>query len=612
MHQENITTFQTPRVLDELPPTASDLAIILQVPPLSLQYKVYLYPDKARFIQANHRFVVRPTGDYRLQSIDPDAPIPWDSILQILVSPQTHMMACPICLSETPVAPRMTRCGHIACLPCYIRYFASEDVATGLRGASLKFRKCPICWDSISISEIKPVRWYTIDDGMDEENIVVASEPREGFDVAMRLFMRKPGTTLALPRDDYLPLSQVAVLPDGDVPWHFVPEILHYAWIVKGSTSYMLTESEREITELEQMEKEDETAFGEDGFWTQKAIQRIRDIAENYDDIGQGPARQANLALSTAIRKAESLDPPPQDIPYHLQPGSPTRTSHQRDTPYLFYQPRSASHYYLSALDIRILRRAFGDYESFPSAILARVEHITSPQTIDDDFRKRYKYLGHLPSGCHVAFLECDWSEMVTPQVLATFASEIDKRRRTRREKLVKEEKERDTEERNRRFGRRVVGGGGGYTNYADEEAFVGGATSQDSEDVKWVIANALASVQSGTSPNTSALSTSPPTVVTQLSTSADINDNTSVARTVWGTPRIAVTPSTATPVVAPSTPKEAVIDDDEPGESGGMWTQNWEEMLKTDKADVSKSQGPRRKKGKKLVLMSNSVQRGS
>jgi hypothetical protein len=157
-----------------------------------------------------------------------------------------------------------------------------------------------------------------------------------------------------------------------------------------------------------------------------------------------------------------------------------------------------------------------------------------------------------------------------------------------------------------------VVGGGGGYTNYAEEEAFVGGATSQDSEDVKWVIANALASVQSGTSPNTSALSTSPPTVVTQLSTSADINDNTSVARTVWGTPRIAVTPSTATPVVAPSTPKEAVIDDDEPGESGGRWTQNWEEMLKTDKADVSKSQGPRRKKGKKLVLMSNSVQRGS
>lgn len=453
------------------------------------------------------------------------------------------------------------------------------------------------------------MRWYTIDDGTDEENVVVASEPREGFDVAMRLFMRKPGTTLALPRDDYLPLSQVAVLPEGDVPWHYVPEILHYAWIVKGSTNYMLAESEREITDLEKMEKEDETAFGEDGFWTQKAIQRIRDIAEHYEDIGDGPARQANLALSTAIRKAESLDPLPEDIPYHLQPESPTRSSQQqRDTPYLFYQPRSASHHYLSALDIRILRRAFGDYENFPSAILARVEHITSPQTIDDEFRKRYKYLGHLPSGCHVAFLECDWSEMVESSVLATFASEIEKRRRTRREKLVREEKERETEERNRRFGRRGggAGGGGGYTNYNEEESFLGPARSQDSEDVKWVIANALASVQSGTSPNT--LTTSPSAA--QLATSTDTQDP-SVARTVWGTPRVAVTPSTATPI-APSTPKEAVVDEDEPGESGGMWAQNWEEMLKADRADAPKSQGSRRKKGKKLVLMSNSVQRGS
>ena len=58
----------------------------------------------------------------------------------------------------------------------------------------------------------------------------------------------------------------------------------------------MQAEAKREIEELEQMEKEDETAFGEDGFWTQKAIQRIRDIAETYDTIGDGPARQANLA----------------------------------------------------------------------------------------------------------------------------------------------------------------------------------------------------------------------------------------------------------------------------------------------------------------------------
>jgi RING-type zinc-finger len=510
------------------------------------------------------------------------------------------MMACPICLSDTPVAPRMTPCGHVACLPCFIRYFASEDVATGLRGASLKFRKCPICWDSIQLSEIKPVRWYSIDDGTDEENIVVASEPREGFDVAMRLFMRKPGTTLALPRDYYIPLSQVAVIPEGDVPWHYVPEVLHYAWIVKGTQSYMYAETKREIEELEKMEKEDETAFGDDGFWTQKAIQRIHDIAETYDSIGEGPSRQANLTLSTTIRKTETVESTPEDTPYQLLQSPSSRP---RDAPYLFYQPRSASHYYLSPLDIRILKRAFGEYENFPSAILARVEHITSPQTVDDDFRRRVKYLGHLPSGSQVSFLECDWSEMIDLRVLETFTSEIEKRRRIRREKLVKEEKEREMEERVRRFGgRRAMGS---FASYPEEDAFVG-STGQDSEDVKWVIANALASVPSGASPDI--LSTSPG--ISQLSIPAD----TSIARTVWGTPRVAS--STATPVSSatpvPSTPKEVAGDDsDEPGESGGMWIQNWEEMLKADKTDASKNQNSRRKKGKKLVLMSNSVQRG-
>ena len=568
----------------------SDLAIIQLV---NSPLETLLITDKARFIQANHRFVVHPDGDYRAQSMDPDAPIPWESILQILVSPQTHMMACPICLSETPVAPRMTRCGHIACLPCFIRYFASEDVATGLRGASLKFRKCPICWDSIQLSEIKPVRWYTIDDGMNEENIVVASEPREGFDVAMRLFLRKPGMTLALPRDDYIPLSQVAVLPEGDVPWHYVPEILHYAWIVKGSGSYMHEQAKREIAEIEQMEKEDETVFGEDGFWTQKAIQKIRDFAEKYDDIGQGPARQANLALSTAIRKAEAIDL--KEMPYQFQQSSSPPNPQTREKPYLFYQPRSASHFYLSALDIRILKRAFGDFENFPSAILARVEHITSPQTMDDDFRRRVKYLAHLPSGCQVSFLECDWSEIVDPEVLATFSSEIEKRRRTRREKLVREEKERENEERNRRFGRRL------FTGHAEDDVYVE-SKPPETEDIKWVIANATASAQPGTSPDVAAI---PPSGPSQLANSPE----TSVERTVWGTPR--VTSSITTPAL-PSTPEEtAANDSDEPGESGGMWVPNWEEMLKADRADGSKINGSRKKKGKKLVLMSNSVHRG-
>jgi hypothetical protein len=195
--------------------------------------------------------------------------------------------------------PRMTKCGHTACLPCFIRYFASEDVVTGLRGSSIKFCECPICWDSIEIGEVKPVRWYIIDDGMDDENIVVAREPQEGFDVVMRLFMRKWGTTVALPRDDFVQVEQTEMLHEGDVPWHYVPEILHYTWIVKGGEMYMKDESEREIVDLQTMEKEDEL-FGDDPVWTHSAIQRIHNASETYTGLGSGPS--SFLLLSTATR----------------------------------------------------------------------------------------------------------------------------------------------------------------------------------------------------------------------------------------------------------------------------------------------------------------------
>jgi len=166
---------------------------------------------------------------------------------------------------------------------------------------------------------------------------------------------------------------------------------------------------------------------------------------------------------------------------------------------------------------------------------------------------------------------------------------------------LVREEKEREAEERNRRIARR-----GG----SEEDTFVATPT-KETEDVRWVIANAMASVQSGTSLET--MSSSPPPLASEpsglgqkLSTSAD----STVPRTVWGTPK--VTPTVSTPVIVPSTTKESVDDEsDGPGESGGMWVQNWEEMLKADR-EASKANGNRRKKGKKLVLMSNSVQRGS
>src|SRR5206468_891926 len=104
------------------------------------------------------------------------------------------------------VAPRMARCGHIFCLPCLIRYMHSTDNETPVPEKKARCKKCPICYDNIYISETRPVRWFSGQEGV---------LPFEGGDVVLRLVKRDPRSTLALPRD-----GAESLAPEEDLPWY--------------------------------------------------------------------------------------------------------------------------------------------------------------------------------------------------------------------------------------------------------------------------------------------------------------------------------------------------------------------------------------------------------
>jgi hypothetical protein len=123
-------------------------------------FESLVFSDIHRYIHANYRFIVRPNGDYKQQAVNSDQHLDWNDVLQILASSVSQEAACPICLSH-PVAPRMAKCGHIFCLPCLIRYMHSTDDSTPMPEKKARWKKCPICWDSVYISETRPVRWYT-------------------------------------------------------------------------------------------------------------------------------------------------------------------------------------------------------------------------------------------------------------------------------------------------------------------------------------------------------------------------------------------------------------------------------------------------------------------
>lgn len=601
--------------------------------------------DKARYVHANYRFIVAPNQNYHAQAANADVHLDWASVLQVLVSAQTQATSCPICLS-TPVAPRMARCGHIFCLPCLIRYMHSSDDDNHHHASEKKprWKKCPICWDSIYSSETRPVRWFRGQEG---------DLPVEGGDVVLRLVKRQPGSTLALPRDGAETLHA-----GDDVPWFHVAEVADYSRIMKGGQDYMISQYEAEIEDLRKQEIEDELLFGDENTWTRKAIGAINEAKEKIQGIGNPPdisrqpagpkpvadptieqdsppgssesvepsgngssagsasgaditqlsteAASARNSSGSAERLSEAMGNIQIDSKSHPKSpqkgrGKEAQGAHPPDQPYYFYQ--ALPQFYLSPLDIRILKAAFGDYAHFPATILPRVEHISTGHIVDDELRKRVKYLGHLPYGCEVNFLECDWRDVVVPEVLNRFRSETEKRRKRNRDKEAREEKDRIRAEKKEEEER--------WAAARRKRPSFGSASEApfSAHDFQPLASNAEPSeVDTGMS------SASPPRAVSQFGALASPSTSPPGSRTVWGTTAI---PSLSPPLE----PRREVPNDG--------WLQGWEdELLARQESEViaqsaleskqlgsSVSQsggGGKKKKKNKITLMSTNSHRGA
>jgi len=577
--------------------------------------------DKARYVHANYRFIVDPRGDYRAQSVDADVHLDWNNVLQILASELSQDASCPICLG-TPLAPRMARCGHIFCLPCLIRYMHSEDDAKA-RDKRARSSKCPLCFDTIYASETRPVRWYTGQEG---------EPPREGGDVVLRLAVRSAGSTLAMPRD-----GAYAMTKDEDIPWYHAAEVTDYARIMRGGEDYMLDQHDQEIVKLEHQGKEDEVMFAEDSMeWTNKAIRNIREAKEKLRGIGNPPDEACKPAEPKMKRAPmvfnETTAPDMNTVQDHSQVGTAYgkdramsvsshssaashgmsltlaelrnrqhHEHHQTPAEYFFYQ--ALLHYYLSPLDIRILKAAFGNFASFPSTILPRVEHVSTGHVVDDELRKRTKYLAHLPHGCEVAFLECDWTDTVAPEVLDRFRPDIERRRKRHVEKESKEEKARQRAEKAE------------YAEFASARRRRPSMTERFSaDDFQPLASGSMPDAQPVMDGDNS--STSPPWPRRRgegFAPLASPSSSPSAPRTVWGTAIVAG----ASPVFGPQ--------DHHDGDDG--WLQGWEKDLLAEEDMLARAQamsleggeegakkpaGGKKKKGKKITLMSTNVRRGA
>lgn len=172
------------------------------------------------------------------------------------------------------------------------------------------------------------------------------------------------------------------------------------------------------------------------------ALSFVESGPEAYE-IGHGAPSKAALAEESDTYHGGELESetnaPQEAAPKRHSLG---RVPNQLTTMYYFYQASNGHHLYLQPLDIRILKQHFDTYDKFPDTITVKVLGIEET-SLTEEVRKKCKYLGHLPLGCEVSFLDVALETIVGNEGVKPFETELRMRRAKRKEKEIREERER-------------------------------------------------------------------------------------------------------------------------------------------------------------------------
>jgi len=335
---------------------------------ISRRQKTSLAPySKERYVQAAVRFLVSPGTE-----IDGDR-MDWEKVVAVCVSIQRDGEdgKCPICLEKTCLSPRLTKCGHLFCLPCILRYM---DQFGG------NYCKCALCNQTAYLRDLKPV---VFDRHVSCEVELVMS---------LNLVVRRRDSSSCF-------LSDSGARVQAQVPFVDEPRALF------NRLAYISSNSLAENLRNEQLELE--TQFG------------------SCDDVEALFFRSACSMISQAIDRLENIEETEDMFPFEP-------CEKQEDSValwYSFYQGSDGQLSFLSSLNYRCLLAEFSSPQALPKSIHGRVLHIESVLLTLEN-RSKFKFLSHIPIGSTINFVELDLAHLLSPSTLAKFRHELNQRRK--------------------------------------------------------------------------------------------------------------------------------------------------------------------------------------
>ncbi|XP_046686192.1 LOW QUALITY PROTEIN: RING finger protein 10-like, partial [Homalodisca vitripennis] len=403
--------------------------------------------NKEHFLQANCQFVVRANADYTPYLADPDHLVDWDFIEQIRV-PSVEPVHCPICLS-TPVAAKMTRCGHIYCYPCILHYLALSDKT---------WHKCPICFEAIHKQHLKRKmdgkRGYSVGQLITFQLMVrergslmvcpvsqlevrtqhkpVLAVSETQLDTAFaKLLIADRAEVLAMIEQEVKELKVEKSVNEGCPELCFVEQALELCEERRLNIDQKIKEiveekPMEEVTENEEATNANvlssspdesaivyESAFDTTFLWT-TSTQRTR-VKLSRPTTNRSETRYESLSSEGEDPSLTAITPEDLEVFHAHQP--PTQSKN-----FNFYQACDGQQIYLHAVNVQMLEMTYGSLEESPATLTGVIVEKEGRQH-DSTLRRRLRYLQHLPVTAQFEVAEIELRPpVITEETFSAFA----------------------------------------------------------------------------------------------------------------------------------------------------------------------------------------------
>ncbi|SCP04110.1 E3 ubiquitin-protein ligase, putative [Plasmodium ovale] len=445
---------------------------------------------KNQYINCNFRYYVKEKN-YLTHNVDDN--INWEQIEKVDYIIFDHIcLTCPICLENNIISPRITKCRHIFCFFCILKYFIDEEKKT--------WKKCPICFEIINENDLRSVKFHYVKNYNIKDNINLCLLYTENKKINLksnRLFFNN---TFNITNNNFVKKKVQNYEKNKIIDYKY---ILNIDYMNKNLITFSKNHSEQilklnlnlgvqfskffyiynplalwikdlNIFNFILINKKKNILVSDDNI-IQKAIQNIKlkisdylnipieefnpelHIDENtfdcfylYDNLAHdvyGSIEQIRkeMEMETELSKGHKLE-------QEKRRNSTLERSNSEQTQELKYVDQTYFYQCIDGqcifLDPFILKLLFfecdNDMNRMPKFLCNRKITYIESFELDEKTRNRYPILSHLPLGVNVLFISVNLDDILSEKTKKHFAKEITERRKkhiTTLRKKVSEEK---------------------------------------------------------------------------------------------------------------------------------------------------------------------------